>query len=399
MLTSEQRAWFDPVVQRRGTNSMKWRAEEYLLTPSQRAAEPLPMWVADIDFLAPAPVREALREVAEFGVYGYPAPVSSSYLDAVASWQHRRHGYEVDPEWIVPTSGVIAALKVAVQVFSSPGDSILLQPPVYGHFRDDVESNGRRPVYAPLRLEGDRYLFDPDGFERALRPDTRLFILSNPHNPTGNVWASEDLRLMGEICLEHDVLVIADEIHQDFVLTAERRHVPFASLDPRFAQGSITCTSASKTFNLAGLQVANTLIAQPSLRGRFLGQLERNQFSLLNLFGTVATEVAYREGEEWLDALLDYLRESHARFREVVNSLGVLRALPMDSLYLAWVDARGTGLEAEDLQDFLITRAGVWFDHGPKFGTEGRGFVRANLGCPRATLDVALERLTKAFAS
>lgn len=396
-MSSQHSEWFDPVVDRRGTNSMKWRASEYLLSPEQRAADPLPMWVADMDFTAPAPVREALREVADFGLYGYPAPVSDSYRDAVSAWQLRRHAHEVDPDWIVPTTGIITALKAAVQIFSAPGDSVLVQPPVYGHFRDDVELNGRRPIYAPLRLAGERYVFDPEEFRRAIRPDTRLFILSNPHNPTGNVWSSEDLRLMGEICLEHDVFVIADEIHQDFVLSPDRRHVPFASLGPPFAANSMTCISASKTFNLAGLQVANVLLAHPARRRIFAQQIERNQFSLLNVFGTVATEVAYREGAAWLDSLLDYLRGNQEHFRQTMNSFGVFHAFPMDSLYLAWVDARATGLDADVLQDRLLTRARVWFDHGPKFGDEGRGFVRANVGCPRRTLDEALERLGDAL--
>ena len=391
MNESREADWFAP-VERRGTNSMKWRGEEYLLTPEERAHHPLPLWVADMDFLAPPAVREALARVAEFGVYGYPAPVSASYLEAVVDWQRRRHHWAIDAEWIVPAPGVITALKVAVQEFSSPGDSVLIQPPVYGHFRDDVELNGRRVANAPLRLEGERYVFDPEVFRAAIRSDTRLFILSNPHNPTGNVWSESDLRQMGEICLEHGVLVISDEVHQDFVLAPERHHVPFASLGEEFARGSLTCTSASKTFNLAGLQVANIIIADPPTRRRFHHALERNQFTLLNLFGSVATETAYREGEEWLEALREYLVANHALFAAGVNALPGWRALPMDSLYLAWVDARGLGQSPEELRGALL-RAGLWFDWGTKFGEEGRGFVRVNLGTPRENVEETLTRL------
>jgi cystathionine beta-lyase len=390
---SREADWFAP-VERRGTNSMKWRGEEYLLTPEERAHHPLPLWVADMDFLAPPAVREALAHVAEFGVYGYPAPVSASYLEAVVDWQRRRHHWAIDAEWIVPAPGVITALKVVVQEFSSPGDSVLIQPPVYGHFRDDVELNGRRVVNAPLRLEGERYVFDPEVFRMAIRSDTRLFILSNPHNPTGNVWSESDLRQMGEICLEHGVIVVSDEVHQDFVVAPERHHVPFASLGGEFARGSLTCTSASKTFNLAGLQVANIIIADPPTRRRFHYALERNQFTLLNLFGSVATETAYREGEEWLEALRAHLVANHALFAAGVNALPGWRALPMDSLYLAWVDARGLGQSAEDLRTALL-RAGLWFDWGTKFGEEGRGFVRVNLGTPRVLVEETVERLRR----
>lgn len=390
---------FDEHIDRRFSNSMKWASADQLLTPAQSAADPLPMWVADMDFRSPPRVIDALHEAVSFGVFGYPAGPTREYLAAVTDWQSRRFGWAVDPEWVVPTSGVITALKTVIQAFSSPGDSVLIQPPVYAHFHDDVVLNGRHVAEAPLSLVDGRYHFDAAVFERAIRDDTRLFILSNPHNPTGNVWSEDDLRTMGEICLRHDILVIADEIHQDFVLSPSRRHIPFASLDPRFAANSLTCTSASKTFNLAGLQCANLFVPNRRLRDEFVRQYDRNQFNRVNLLGMVATEAAYTHGEAWLAPLLDHIRENQRHFAAAVNSAGWgMRVHEMDSLYLAWIDGRALGLPAAELEDFMLTGARIWFDKGQKFGAAGHGFLRANLGCPRAVVDDALARMSRAMS-
>lgn len=389
---------FDTVIDRRQSNSMKWGGVQTMLTPEQAAADPLPMWVADMDFRAPQPVIDALVEAAQDGVFGYPNGAPKSYVEAVVGWQSRRFGWDVAPDWVVQVSGIITAIKTAVQAFSAPGDSILIQPPVYAHFRDDVLLNGRFPVAAPLTRTEDGYRYDPAVFEAAIRPNTKLFILSNPHNPTGNVWSAEELRSMGEICARHGVLVVADEIHQDLILNPALRHVPFASVSDAFAQNSITCTAPSKTFNLPGLQSANLFIPNPRLRAEFLRQYDRNMFPLVNVMGMVAAEAAYRHGEAWLEALLAYLRANHAHFAASVNGLGKgLRVLPADSLYLSWMDCRALGMEADDLHDFMLTKARVWFDKGQKFGAEGHGYMRVNLGCPRTTVDEAIRRLKAAL--
>nr|WP_315862614.1 MalY/PatB family protein [Ralstonia chuxiongensis] len=378
---------------------MKWAAPSQFLTPSQCAADPLPMWVADMDFQSPSQVIEALHDAVSFGVFGYPAGPTAGYLDAVTNWQRRRFGWDIEPDWVVPTPGVITAIKTAIQAFSSPGDSILIQPPVYGHFHQDVLLNGRHVAAAPLVLDEGRYRFDARVFEQAIRSDTRIFILSNPHNPTGNVWSEEELRMMGEICLRHDILVIADEIHQDFILSSSRRHIPFASLSPRFAEHSITCTSASKTFNLAGLQCANLFVPDSRRRAEFIRQLDRNQFAGINLLGMVATETAYRHGEPWLTDLLGYVRGNQQHFASTVNAAAWgPRVHEMDSLYLTWLDCRSLGMPAAELDDFMLTRARIWFDKGPKFGAEGHGFLRANLACPRSVVDEAIARLKAAFS-
>lgn len=266
-------------------------------------------------------------------------------------------------------------------------------------FRDDVALNGRTPVSAPLLREGDRYCYDPAVFEAAIRPNTRLFILSNPHNPAGNVWTGDELRSMGEICARHGVIVVSDEIHQDLIMNPACRHVPFAGLGEAFARNSITCTAPSKTFNLPGLQSANLFIPNRRLREEFLRQYDRNMFPLVNVLGMVAAEAAYRHGEFWLEEMVAYVRANHLHFAEAVNGSNAgLRVLPADSLYLAWMDCRALGMEPDDLHRFMLTRARVWFDKGQKFGPEGHGYMRVNLGCPRATVDEAIRRLTGAVA-
>ncbi|HXV29695.1 MAG TPA: MalY/PatB family protein [Sinorhizobium sp.] len=390
----------DDVIARRGSNSLKWDSAKMLLPPEAAAADPLPMWVADMDFRAPQPVIDALVEAAQAGVFGYSAGARDSYIAAVTGWQQRRFGWDIAPDWVVPVSGVITALKTIVQTFSAPGDTVLIQPPVYAHFRDDVLINGRFPVSAPLTRTENGYRYDEAVFEAAIRPNTKLFILSNPHNPTGNVWTEDELRSMGEICARHGVLVVSDEIHQDLIMNPAGRHVPFASLSEAFAQNSITCTAPSKTFNLPGLQSANAFIPNPRLRAEFQRQLERNLYPRVNSMGMVAAEAAYTHGEAWLDTLITYVRANHAHFAAEINGLNAgLKVLPADALYLAWMDCRSFNMEAEALEKFMLTKARLWLDKGQKFGTEGHGYMRVNLGCPRDTVDEAIARLKAAVAA
>lgn len=399
-LASPQSSAFDAVIDRRNSNSMKWAYADALLKPDEAAADPLPMWVADMDFRAPQPVIDALHAAVENGVFGYPGGATKSYIDAVIGWQARRFGWDVSPEWVVQSSGIITALKVAIQAFSAPGDSVLIQPPVYAHFHNDVLLNGRHLALAPLERTETGYRFNAKTFEAAIRPDTKLFILSHPHNPTGNVWSEAELRTMGEICQRHGVLVISDEIHQDLIIHPSKKHVPFASLGHAFAANSITCTAPSKTFNLPGLQSANLFIPNRRLREEFCRQYDRNMFPLVNVLGMVAAEAAYAHGEVWLEQLLAYLRGNHAHFAAAINGLKAgVNVLPADSLYLAWMDCRDLGLDAEALNRFMLTKARLWFDKGQKFGIEGHGYMRINLGCPRATLDEAIRRLSAALTA
>ena len=394
------RSVFDEVFDRKASNSMKWAFAGQLLAEDEAAADPLPMWVADMDFKTPQPVIDALAEAVQQGIFGYPGGATKSYLDAVTGWQARRFGFEVAPEWVMQSSGIITILKVAAQAFSAPGDTILIQPPVYSHFNDDMLLNGRHLAYAPLVRTEDGYRFDAGIFEAAIRPNTKIFIMSNPHNPTGNVWSEGELRTMGEICARHGILVISDEIHQDLIMNPALRHIPFASLGDAFAQNSITCTAPSKTFNLPGLQNSNIFVPNRRIREELQRQYNRNMFPLVNVLGMVAAEAAYAHGEPWLEQMLAYVRGNHAHFADAINgATNRVRVLPADSLYLAWMDCRDLGMDAEALRKFMLTEARVWLDEGQKFGIEGHGYMRVNLGCPRATVDEAIARITSAVAA
>ena len=388
---------FDELIDRRQSNSMKWGQMRERLSPAQCEADPMPMWVADMDFRAAPAILDALGAQVRDGVFGYGG-TPAAYLEAVVGWQKRRFGWEVDPDWVTQAPGVINALNTCIHAFSQPGDFVLVQTPVYHHIHQDVLLNGRRVLEAPLTFSGGRYHFDAEAFEAAIRPGTRLFILCHPHNPTGNVWSREELRAMAEICVRHGILVVSDEVHQDFVFGAGKRHVPFASLDEGTARNTVVCTAPSKTFNLAGLACANIIIPDVRLRQSFRTQCERNGTILPNTMGTTACEAAYRHGEPWADAMLCYVRDNQAHFARGLTERGLpVRAIPTDALYLAWLDFRELDLAPDALHDFLLRRARLWFDPGTKFGSGGAGFMRVNLACPRSRVDEALNRLEQAL--
>lgn len=388
---------FDEVLDRQGTNAEKWALPGLRRSWADTDRPVIQMWVADMDFRAPAPVLDALHEAVRQGVFGYAFP-SQGFIDAVIGWQQTRHGWDPEPSWLVHTAGVVAGLSQIVRAFTADGDAVLIQPPVYGRFFKVPQANGRKVVCAPLREDDGRYGFDGAAFERVIRQHRpRLFILCHPHNPVGKVWSEAELRQMGEICNRHGVLVVSDEIHQDFVFAQGQRHIPFASLGAEFARNSITCTAPSKTFNLAGLQVSNLFVPDAGLRDRLARELDRNGNHGVNSLGMVACEAAYRQGGPWLDALLAYLQANHRYLSQALEQIPGIRACRSDALYLAWLDCRALRMADEALGEFLITQAGVHLDGGGKFGEAGRGFVRMNLGCPRAVLAQALARMTHAF--
>lgn len=389
---------FDEIIDRRHSNSMKWSHGRQYLSPEQRAADPLPMWVADMDFRVASPILDALRDQVDSGVLGYGG-VPDSYREAAVAWQTRRFGWQAQPQWLVQSPGVVSALNMAIQAFSQPGDHVLVQTPVYFHFLHDVVINGRRLAVAPLTLEAGRYRFDPEVFEAAIQPGTRLFILCNPHNPTGNVWTRDELLAMASICERHGILIVSDEVHQDLVFGEGARHWPIAMLDEAIARNTIVCTAPSKTFNIAGLACANIFIPNERHRRTYRAQCERNGVSHVNTMGTAACEAAYRYGEPWVDAMLDYVRGNQTHFAARIKELGLpLIVTPTDALYLAWVDFRQLDMPPMVLHDYLLRRARLWLDPGHKFGADGEGFMRINLACPRRVVDEAVDRLASALA-
>lgn len=353
------------------------------------------MWVADMDFASPRAVQDALLRRVQHGVYGYTVK-SQAYTDSIVSWMGRRHGWAIDGSWIVPAPGVVPALAVIVQAFTQPGDGVLIQPPVYHPFKRTIESWGRRVVENPLVERDGRYEVDFDDLEQKAR-QAKVMFLCSPHNPVGRVWHEDELRRIGEICLRHQVLVVADEIHADLVF-APHRHIPFASLSERFAANSITCAAPSKTFNLAGLNTAYVVAPNAAIQARYAAMSAKASMAELNVFGSEAMIAAYNEGEAWLDALLLYLKENFNYLQSFIETeIPAVKVFPLEGTYLAWLDFRGLELGVQELDHLLVHEARVGLNEGHLFGREGEGFQRMNIACPRSLLAEGLTRLRDAI--
>ena len=384
---------FDRVIDRRDTDSIKFDFAEAFGLP----ADALPMWVADMDFPAPEPVLNAARAAVDHGIFGYTG-VRQDYYDAVTGWFERRFGWHTEKDWIVYTPGVVFALSMAIRALTTPGDAVLIQPPVYRPFFQMVEKNGRRIVENPLIYENGRYAIDFDGFEQAIADNNvKMYILCSPHNPVGRVWTREELRAVGEICRRHGVMVVSDEIHCDFTWP-DHPHTPFIEAVPEWADRTIVCTAPSKTFNLAGLQVSNLFIPSREIREKVQAEIDNTGWSGLNNVGLAACKAAYNEGAEWLDALKDYLRANVAFMGGYLrDNLPMLKLIEPEGTYLAWVDCSALGLSPEQLHDLIANKARLWLDDGNIFGKQGEQFQRFVLACPRATLSEGLDRLAQAI--
>lgn len=388
---------FDSVIERKISSCMKWSTSATRLTPEQLRCDPLPMWVADMDFRAAPEIQQAIQQRVDHGIYGY-GTLPSDYAEAVCDWQQRRYGWRPDPATLVASSGIISALNAAIHAFTREGEGVLIMTPVYFHFHYDVEVNGRKVCAAPLNYRDKRYHYDREAFIAAIEPDTRLFILSNPHNPTGNVWTEAELRDMAEICISHNIVIVSDEIHSDFIFSSQVRHIPLASLGREIADNTIVCTSPSKTFNLAGLQCANIFIQNEQKRLSYREQCVKSGNNLVNVIGVEACKAACLEGESWMLAMLDYIGANRRYFYKMINGSGLpVHAIESDSLYLLWLDCSEMGLNQAQLFDFFITRCGIWLEPGSKFHSGGEQFMRINLGCPFSVVQDATRRILEAF--
>ena len=385
---------FDEIIPRRHTNSLKYDFARERGKPDGL----LPMWVADMDFQTPPEVREALAAKAAHGIFGYSDP-DENYFEALENWFSTRHNWKVDPHTSIQTPGVVFALCTLIRCLSRPGDAVLVQEPVYYCFQESIRANGRKLAINELVFDGRRYTIDFADFERKIVENkVKLFILCSPHNPVGRVWKREELEKLSDICLRHDVFVIADEIHEDFVYSGHT-HTVFASLSHEVAQHCAVCTAPSKTFNLAGLHVANIFIANAEIRRTFKKELDAQGFSQPNIMGLVGCQTAYRSGAEWVDQLIDYLRDNLALMREAFRTrMPQLRLIEPEGTYLPWVDFSRLGLDTPELERFIVDDAKLWLDGGHIFGAGGAGFQRFNIATPRAILRQALDQLEAASA-
>ncbi len=378
---------FDTVVPRRGTNSYKWD------TPEEEHV--LPMWVADMDFRTAPAIIDALQKRVAHGIFGY-TKVPEAYYDAVVRWFEGRHRWQIDPRWIIYTSGVVPALSAIIKALTAPGDKVIVQTPAYNCFYSSIRNDGCFLSANNLIYRDGRYTIDFDDLEaKAADPKAKLLLLCNPHNPVGRVWTPEELRRIGDICLRNGVFVVADEIHCE--LTYEGHdYTPFGSLSERFRQNSVTCLSPSKAFNLAGLQIASIVAADEEVRRRIDRAININEVCDVNPFGVAATIAAYNESGEWLDALRKYLRENYEYLcRFFAERLPQYPVLPLEGTYLVWIDCRASGIGSDATTLRLQEEQKLMVNSGTMYGPGGEGFIRLNIACPRPLLTDGLERIAR----
>lgn len=379
---------FDKIIPRRGTNSYKWDS-----MPEDR--DVLPLWVADMDFRTAPAIIDALARRVEHGIYGY-VHVPVKYYKSVIDWFDRRHNWLIDREWFIYTSGVVPAISAVIKALAEPGDGVIVQTPVYNCFFSSIRNNGCRIITNPLKYENRTYHIDYEDLERkAAAPDTKLMLLCNPHNPAGRVWTREELCRIGEICIKNHVTVISDEIHCELVFPGHV-YTPFASINKKHLQNSVTCISPSKSFNMAGLQIANIIAADDRVRQQIDKAININEVCDVNPFGIEATIAAYNQGEEWLIQLLDYLKTNYDFLCDFfTKNLPQFPVTELEGTYLVWTDCRILHVSSDELQALLLEETGLWLNSGTMYGEDGEGFMRWNIACPRAVLEDAMTRFLK----
>ncbi|MHA1978815.1 MAG: MalY/PatB family protein [Candidatus Hodarchaeales archaeon] len=386
---------FDETIDRADTGSIKW--DPSFLKDYFGYDDVLPLWVADMDFRTPQPVIDALAQRVKHGIFGYTF-LTKEYYSSVINWFKQRYNWEIHRDWLVFSPGIVPAATYLIQRFTQPGDKVIIQTPVYHPFTDLIENNGRIVVSNQLDLVNSKYRMNYDDLtEKVKDPRAKVLILCSPHNPVGRVWSKDELKRLGDICVENDVLIIADEIWSDLVYPGHK-HTNFASISEDLAQQSITCTAGSKTFNLAGLQHSNVIIPNEKLRESFKVQMEKQFLIIPNSFGPVALQVAYDKGEEWLDSVLTVFERNLTFVKKFVQEkLPKVRIIVPEGTYLMWLDFRTYGLEPKELEKKMFEEAKVALDAGYKFGMGGEGFERLNIACPLSILKEGLERIARVF--
>ena len=388
---TERNVNFDEIIERKGTDCLKYDFAKRRGLPE----DVLPLWIADMDFRTSSYVEDALIDRTKHGIFGY-SEVQEDYFRAVAGWMNRHHNWNVEPGWLIKTPGVVFALAMAVKAYTEVGDCVLIQQPVYYPFSEVIEDNERVIVSNDLYLETDnRYHIDFEDFEKKIvEHHIKLFLLCNPHNPSGRVFTKEELTKLGDICLKHGVIVVSDEIHNDFVFKGE--HTVFASVKKEYEDISIICTSPSKTFNLASMLISNIFIPNKKLKSKFRHEVDAAGISQLGVLGLEAAKAAYEKGDEWYEKMMAYVRENIEYVKKYVEEhMPGVKVIDGEGTYLVWLDFRATGIEAEELDHRIIYDAKLWLDSGKIFGETGLGFQRINVATPRKIVTECLERIRK----
>ena len=384
---------FDKIIDRRDTGALK------VDVLGERYGRPdlLPLWVADMDFETPSFITYALRRRLDHSLFGYTVE-PPEYWPAVMRWLADRHGWQVEREWLTYIPGIVKGIGMAINVFVKEDEKVIIQPPVYHPFRLTPEGNRRQVVMNPLRENPDgTYSMDYDHLARVADEKCRMLILSNPHNPAGITWDRDTLHRLAEFCHSRGIIVISDEIHSDMALW-DNRHIPFASVSPEAAACSITFGAPSKTFNIAGIVSSYAIVPDAGLRERFYGWLQANELNEPTIFSPIATVAAFTQGDEWRRAMLSYVQDNIDYVIDYCREhLPAIRPLRPQASFLVWLDCRSLGLDHDALIDLFVNKARLALNDGEMFGPGGQGFMRLNVGCPRAILTEALTRLTTAL--
>ena len=382
--------FFDEIHDRRMPGDIKYE-------PVEGVEDLIPMWIADMDFKCAPAIEEALKTGASRGIFGYMEP-DSEYDQAVIDWYGSRFGWKIEAEDIIKMPSVMFGVACAVRALTEPGDAALIFQPVYYPFKEVIESNGRRTVVSELKLENGRYEIDYLDFERKISENgVKLLVLCSPHNPVGRVWTERELMKLLDLCLGYGVCVISDEIHSDFVYPGSK-HTPFATLSKDAATHCITCTSPTKTFNIAGLQVSNIIVSDPIVRRKVFDAMAATGYFEVNNLSIYALKAAYREGGEWLAELLKYLKGNIDLIRTIGERTGgKIKLIEPEGTYLLWLDCREMGLDDEALYDWFIHKTGIRLHKGSTFGRSGSGFMRMNVACPRSVIEEVLRRIEAQF--
>lgn len=384
---------FDVFSKRLNTDSIKFDFSAQFNKPDGL----IPLWVADMDFMSPIEVRQALAKRVEHGIYGY-SDTREDYYDAVKKWFKDGFDFSIQNDWIIETPGIVFALATAIKAFTDFGDAILIQPPVYPPFAETISKNDRRIILNPLKYDNDTYTIDFNDFEhKIVSEDVKMFILCSPHNPIGRVWTYDELKKMADICEKHHVLILSDEIHADFIYPGHQ-HFILPTVAPEYMDHIITCTSPSKTFNLAGLQISNLFISNPKLKQRFKAELLKTGYHSPTLMGIEACKAAYSHGRPWLNDLLIYLKENIDYLKsELERELPEIKVVCTEGTYLLWLDFNALNLSQAELDRIIQDDAKLWLNTGTSFGFGGEGFQRVNMATHREVIERAVKQLIEAF--
>ncbi len=380
-------SFFDEVHDRTKSSAIKYKD-----LPQAEKMPVIPMWIADMDFKSSPAITEALKRTADHGIYGY-GEINDEYKELVIDWYNRRMGWQIEKDELLTMPGVMFGVTMAIRALTKENDSVMICQPVYYPFKNVVINNNRKLVVNELVLSNGRYEIDFKDFEeKIIKENVKVFLLCSPHNPVARVWEKDELTKIAEICLKHNVYIISDEIHSDFIFEGSK-HIPISTLSDEIKMKTVTCVAPSKTFNIAGIQASNMIVSDDALREKILKERTATCYHELNIMSIEATKAAYKDSEEWLEGLLKYLKRNAEILQKAFPEDYKITALNMDGTYLAWLDCRKLNLSADELNDLFLKKAGVWLHNGATFGECGEGFMRMNIACPASVLEEAIERI------